>query len=93
LLHLTIRQIHDHAAEQLDHFKVVKIGQVPTGLGKQKVTSQDSHTVVEAAVHGGHTATSGCLVDHVVVHQRGRMDHFRDLGQAAMAGGEFTLGR
>ena len=49
--------------------------------------------MVEAAVHRGHAAAGVGAIHHVVVHQRGGMDHLGDLGQAAMARAELTIRR
>ena len=48
--------------------------------------------MVEAAVHGGHAPAGGRLIDHVVVNEGGRVDHFGDLGQAPMARSELPPG-
>ena len=91
LLHLTIRQIHDHAAEQLHHLKVIEVGEVPAGLRKQKITGQNSNTRIKAAMDGVHTTTGGRLIDHVIVNERGRMNHLGDLGQASMPWSQLAI--
>ena len=92
LSHLAIGEIHDHAGEELHHLQVIEVGEVPAGLGKEEVTGQHSHPMVEAAVHGGHAAARSGLIHHVVVHERGGMDHLGDLRQAPMAGAEGAIG-
>jgi hypothetical protein len=42
--------------------------------------------MIEAAMDRGDATTSGGLIDHIVVDQGGRMDHFGDLGQAPVPG-------
>ena len=91
LLHFAVGQVHDHPAEQLHHLEVIEVGQVPAGLGKEKIPSQHRHPVVEAAVHGVHPTAGGGPVHHVVVHQRGRVDHFGDLGQAPVARAQLAI--
>ena len=91
LLHLTISQIHDHAAEQFHHIEIIEIGEVPAGLREQKITSQNGHTVIETTVNR-FDATPGCgFIHDVIVNQRGCMDHLGDLCQAAMPGCEPTV--
>ena len=41
-------------------------------------------------MHSGHTASGGGLIDHIVVNQRGRVDHLGDLGQATVPRGEIA---
>ena len=91
LADLPIGQIHDHPREQLHHLEIIEIGKVPTGLGKQKIASQHRNPVVEAAVNGIHPAAGGGPIHHVVVDQRGGVNHLGDLGQAPMARTEFTI--
>ena len=64
---------------------------MPTGLGKEKISGQHRHLVVEAAVHGGHTAAGGGLIHHIVVHQGGGVDHLSDLRQPPVPGRELAL--
>ena len=72
--------------KHIDHpSEVVEVGQVPTGLGKQKIAGQHRHAAVETAVHRGHPPAGVGLIHHVVVHQRGGMDHFGDFRQAPVA--------
>ena len=37
LTDLTFSEIHDHSRQQLDHLKVIKIGQMPAGLSEKKI--------------------------------------------------------
>ena len=90
-LHLPIREIHDHAAEQLDHIKIIEVGEVPAGLSEEEVAGKNSNPGIEPAVDRVHPAPGGSLIHHIVVNERGRVDHFCDLGQAAMAGREISL--
>ena len=48
--------------------------------------------MVEAAMHRGHSTAGGGLVDHVVVHQGGGVDHLGDLRQAPVARTELAVG-
>ena len=91
LFDLTISQIHDHAAEQLHHVEVIEVGEVPAGLGKEKVASEHGNAGVKTAMDRVHTTPGGSLIHHIVVNKRGRVDHFSDLGQASVAGRKFSL--
>ena len=90
LTDLTLSQVHDHAGEQLDHFEVIEVGQMPAGLSKEKIAGEHSNTAVEAAVDSGHTPACVGLIDHIVMDQGGGMDHLGDLRQAAMARTQLT---
>ena len=91
LLHLPIREIHDHAAEQLDHIEVIEVGKVPAGLSEEEVAGKNGNAGIEPAVDRVHPAPGGSLIHHIVVNERGRVDHFSDLSQAAVAGRELSL--
>ena len=92
LANFTFRQIHDHAAEQLHDLEVIQVGQMPAGLGKEKIASQNGHATVETAVNRGHTTAGIGFINHIVVDQRSGVDHLGDLGQAPVAQAEFTGG-
>ena len=69
MLHLTVGEIHDHAREQLDHLKVVEVGQVPAGLGEEKIASKNRNPVVETAVDRIDAPSGGGFIHHIVVNE------------------------
>ena len=91
LFHFPVRQVHDHPAEQFDHLKIIEIGQVPAGLGEQKITGENGNSRVETTVDRIDAASGGGLVHNVVVNQRCGVNHFRDLSQPAVSGRELTV--
>ena len=91
LLHLPIREIHDHAAEQLDHVEVIEVGEVPAGLRKEKIASEHRNACIKTAVDCVHAPPGRGLVHHVIVHERGGVDHLGDLSQPTVAGRKLTL--
>ena len=66
---------------------------MPAGLGEQEIARQNGNTRIEAAVDGVHTTAGGGLVHHVVVHQRGGVDHFSDLRQTPVPAAQLAVRR
>ena len=59
---------------------------MPAGLSKEKVTRQNGDASIKAAVDGIDPPAGGRLIHDIIVNQRGRMDHFGDLGEPSVAG-------
>ena len=51
------------------------------GVGEEEVAQQDAGLVVPAGVDGVFMAADGGFVEHVVVHERGGVDHLDDGGE------------
>jgi hypothetical protein len=60
-------------------------------LGKQEIACQHSNPVVEAAMDGINPPPGGCLIHHVVMDERGGVNHLGDFSQAPVAGAEVTV--
>jgi hypothetical protein len=91
LAHFPFSQVHDHPRQEFDDFEIVKVCQVPTGLGEEKIACQHGHPVIEAAVDRGDASTGGGLIHDIIVNQGGGVDHFGDLGQAPVPGTESAV--
>jgi hypothetical protein len=66
---------HDHqrVGEKLDDAEAVRLHHLVGGVRDEEVADHYGRRVVEGAVHGGPAAPGVRGVDHVVVHQRRRV--------------------
>ena len=55
---------------------------------KQVIAQQNAGPVAPARIDGLHMPAHGCCIEHVVVHQRGRMNDFDHGGQRMVRGGD-----
>ena len=58
------------------------------GVGEEVVAQQDGGLVAPLGVDRGGVAADQCLVEDVVVDERGRVDHLDDRRQDRVRGGE-----
>src|SRR5262249_37072050 len=78
-------------ADQPAGLRVNGAGQVE-GVGEQVVAQQDARLVAPAGVDGADVAADGGVVQNVVVHQGGGVDHLDDRPEGGVCGRDRPAG-
>ena len=74
LAHLTGHELGEGLGDEL-HGERPELGQQHGGVGEQEIAGENGGGIVPATVGGFDAATHGRLVHHIVVVQRGEVDH------------------
>ena len=73
-----------HNTTTATRLQVVEVGEEPRRLREQKVADEHGDARAVQRVDRRLAAPHAAVVEHVVVHEAGGVDHLGDLGQAAV---------